>query len=97
MGAVRQTLTDLINGLNACDEVLLIGFAQHPLVLQPLTTNHDLVKKKLEDLNADGPTAIYDAVGQALKSLDTAHYQSRAILLITDGIDNAAMPPLVMS
>jgi VWFA-related protein len=94
MVAVRQTLTDLINGLNACDEVMLIGFESHPLVLQPLTTNHDLIKKKFDGLKAYGTTTMYDALNQALGSLDGAHYQNRAILLITDGMDNASSSSL---
>jgi VWFA-related protein len=94
MDAVRQTLTDLINGLNACDEITLIAFEKYPRVLQPLTTNHDLVKQKFDGLKANGTTTMYDALNQTLKNLDRAHYPNRAILLITDGMDNASSTSL---
>jgi VWFA-related protein len=90
LSAVRVTVANLINSLDACDQVALLAFSKRVFLLQQLTTQHELVISRLALLHAYGQTAIYDALDQALKILDGAEYPNRAILLITDGMDNGS-------
>jgi VWFA-related protein len=87
---VLVTIKYLLTSIDPCDEVALMAFSTDAFTLQPLTLEHGLVLKSLEILHTHGQAAIYDALRPALKNLDNATYQNRAILLITDGVDNAS-------
>lgn len=91
---VLEALKNLLGSIDPCDEVALMAFSSHVFMLQPPTLEHDLVAKRLELLHAYGHSAIYDALTAAMKMLDNAQYQNRAILLITDGMDNASKSTL---
>ncbi len=91
---VLEALKNLLSSIDPCDQVALMAFSAHVFMLQPLTLQHDLVTKRLELLHAYGQSAIYDALSVALKILNNATYQNRAILLITDGMDNASKSTL---
>jgi VWFA-related protein len=89
-----ETVKYILSSIDPCDEVSLMAFSGDAFTLQPLTLQHDLVLKSLQILHAHGQAAIYDALRAALKNLDNATYQNRAILLITDGVDNASRTKL---
>lgn len=59
-------------------------------VLEPFTTDHVAPTRDLYRYTPYGQTAIYDALNKAIAMLAKAHYRSRAIVLITDGIDNSS-------
>jgi VWFA-related protein len=86
---VRRELGKLIAGLNPCDEVTLLAFAGRVYVLQKFTTDHHLVERRLSLLHAYGPTALYDAIDASLTMLSKASYRNRALVLLTDGLDNS--------
>jgi len=88
---VKQSLGSFVTNLNRCDEVILIAFSGNPYLLMPFSTDHQLAAEKIELLHAYGPTAIFDAVRMALQSLSVADYTNRAIILVTDGIDNSSI------
>lgn len=90
LGTVRHEIGKLLDSLNPCDEVALVAFSSKPFLLQALTTNHDLVKKRLGLLHAYGPTAIYDAIDASVEILAKGKYQDRTLILLTDGMDNVS-------
>jgi VWFA-related protein len=90
ISALRQAITLLIQNLNPCDEVALIAFTKTTFDLQSLTTHHELINKNMALIRPYGQTSLYDAIDRALRTLDSAHYSDRAILLVTDGIDDAS-------
>ncbi len=86
---VTRALGGFIGKLNSCDEIAIIAFSDQPYLIQPFTTDHLLAAGKLSILRANGETAIYDSIDKAVDAeRKTAHYPARAIILITDGIDN---------
>ena len=88
---VKQSLGNLVQNLNRCDEVILYSFSGPTFLLMPFSTDHKTTAEKMELFHAYGPTAIYDAVRTALQSLAVADYPDRVIILITDGIDNTSI------
>jgi VWFA-related protein len=85
--------------LRDSDSAMLVGFAQFVLVWQDLTSKRDYLKSALDHAgpmdssmgrNAHGGTLLYDAVdlvaAQKLKRLAGR----KAIILITDGMDNGS-------
>jgi VWFA-related protein len=88
LDTVRLMLTQFIKDLNPSDEVFLIAFATKPQLLEPLTTDHNAVAQSLSQLHAWGKTSIYDSIVLAVAEFGKGHYPWKAILLITDGMDN---------
>ncbi|MGH7815691.1 MAG: VWA domain-containing protein [Candidatus Binataceae bacterium] len=85
---VRAAVSQFIRDLNGKDEVFLIAFAARPFMLQPFTTDHDLAIRKLGLLFADGQTALFDSIMQGLDIVEQGRYDKKALLVITDGMDN---------
>ena len=47
-------------------------------------------KKRVEAVSAHGRTALYDAVAEGLNHLQLSHLQRKALIVISDGGDNAS-------
>jgi len=74
------------------DRIGLILFGEQAYVQAPLTFDRTTVKTLLFEAVtglAGKATAIGDAIGLAVKRLDTQHNQDRVLILLTDGVSNA--------
>jgi len=86
---VEQALGGFLTKRNPCDEVAVYAFSDRPYLLLPFTTDHQAAVQRLSTLRANGETALYDSIATAIAyQQKSAHYPDRAIVLITDGIDN---------
>jgi Ca-activated chloride channel homolog len=76
------------------DQAFVIGFDEKPELTQDLTDNMEALSKGVRMLHPGGGTALYDALYYASrdKLLKSAQSDSvrRAIILVTDGDDNAS-------
>ncbi len=88
--AVEKALDGLITSLKPCDELMLIAFSSRPFLLQGRTTDRNVINDRVRLLRAKGQTSIYDSLGYAMQSLAFSEYTNRAIILITDGKDDAS-------
>ena len=86
----RFAISQFLNDLNARDDVFLFAFSAHPFLLQPFTMNHELVMRRLALLHAYGQTALFDVIMQGLMMVQRGRYDKKALLVITDGMDNAS-------
>ena len=86
----RAALVEFFRNADPRDEYFAIAFSRHPLLLAASTDSIDDVQQKLNSLVPGGPTAMLDALYLAQAQLRSAKYKRRAILLITDGGDNAS-------
>jgi Ca-activated chloride channel family protein len=91
---VRSALVDFLSKSNPCDELFLFAFTWRPYMLQPPTTDHAAVASHLMTLRAWGQTSMYDAIFDGLQILQKARYARRALLVITDGMDNTSRTTL---
>jgi VWFA-related protein len=87
---VKRSLGNLVENLNRCDEVTMFAFSGRPFLLMPLSTDHQVVARKMELFHAYGQTALYDATNAALRTLADAEYPDRKIIVISDGMDNSS-------
>ncbi|MEA2161890.1 MAG: Ca-activated chloride channel [Thermoanaerobaculia bacterium] len=71
------------------DETMLIAFDDQPHVIQPLTSELQHVRSDLSVLAASGETAVWDSIIYSVQQLQAAHGK-RALLVFTDGHDNAS-------
>jgi VWFA-related protein len=90
----REALTDFINDLNPADELFLFAFSDRVFRLRAPTTDHQAVLDKLSILHAFGRTALYDAILDGLVMVSRGCYESRALLVVTDGMDTASVSTL---
>ena len=93
--AIRDVTRKFIEG-RPNDRIGIIAFAGRPYVVSPMTLDHDWLLQNLDrvriGLVEDG-TAIGSAMAAASNRLNDKHSKSRAIVLLTDGENNAGKIP----
>ena len=90
----RAAIAEFINQLNDRDDVFLFAFSERDWLLQPFTTNHRRVLQQLSLLNAVGQTALFDTIIDGLLMLRHGTWDKKALLVVTDGMDNASQAEL---
>ena len=88
--AVREGVRRFVEALPPQDNVALFAFSSHAFLLQPFTSDHSKVLGKIDTLHAYGETATFDTIIQAVAMLKGEGGPRKAILVITDGMDNAS-------
>jgi Ca-activated chloride channel family protein len=89
--AARRAVDHLLSWLNpGVDEVALYAFDSGLEELQPFTANAETVRASIDRLGAFGMTSLYDAIGDVARQLATRPSRRRAILVVTDGLDNGS-------
>jgi Ca-activated chloride channel family protein len=95
LDAIREVTRKFIEA-RPNDRIGLIAFGGRPYVVSPMTLDHDWLLQNLErvriGLVEDG-TAIGSAIAAAANRLNDKHSKSRAIVLLTDGENNAGKIP----
>ncbi len=92
---VHDVIAGFLAKSNPCDEIFLFAFTNRPFLMHPLTTDHAAVASALMTIRHPyGPTGVYDAIFDGLKILQHGRYSDRALLVITDGIDNVSVTTL---
>jgi Ca-activated chloride channel family protein len=70
------------------DEFLLVRFSDKAELLTPFTHNSDEISRQLSLPNAHGFTAMLDAICLATQQMRRATNPRKALLVLTDGVDN---------
>jgi VWFA-related protein len=86
----REAVSALLNGANPDDEFCLVQFNQRPELLLSLTKQRSAVQDKMDHLLVEGATALLDAVFVAMHEMKGAQYTRKAVIIISDGEDNAS-------
>src|ERR1700756_3880263 len=86
----RAALVEFFNNANPNDEYFAIAFSDRPRVLAESTQSLDQLQGQLLSAEPGGPTAMLDAVYLAVSKLRSARYERKAILILSDGGDNAS-------
>lgn len=75
---------------NPDDEAFVVQFDDTARVSQKFTSDAEPVRRALESHSPYGQTALYDAIELALGTIEGGRYDEKAILVISDGADNAS-------
>ena len=86
----RAAIVDFFNNANPNDEYLAITFSARPRVLASSTQSINELQQKLMAVEPGGPTAMLDAIYLAESKLRSARYERKAIVIFSDGGDNAS-------
>lgn len=91
---LRVAIGQFILNLNSRDDVFLLAFSDRAFLLQPFTTNHYSAKSQLTLLHAYGRTALFETILDGLVMVEHGRYDKKALLVVTDGVDNASRATL---
>ncbi|HEX4999878.1 MAG TPA: VWA domain-containing protein [Terriglobia bacterium] len=82
--------TSFVRQSNPEDETFVVHFDSDARLTRGFTHDVPDLEKALASVQPFGETAIYDAIGLAIGEMGHARYRKKAILLITDGVDNVS-------
>jgi Ca-activated chloride channel family protein len=86
----RAAIREFFENADPRDEYFAIAFSSHPTLLAASTQSVDDLQTKLTTVEPGGSTAMLDAVYLAESVLRSARYKRKAIVIISDGGDNAS-------
>lgn len=93
--AVTKAALELIRASNPDDQTFVVNFADQAYLDQGFTADLSQLRTSLSHASMMGGTAIYDTVISASQRLEnTAQRPRKAIVIITDGDDNASKATL---
>jgi hypothetical protein len=87
---VEEALTHFIDLLEPEDQILVITFNDQVRVVQDFTSDRELLGRVLDQLEPQGGTALYDAVAAAIQRVAAGPAESKAVVVVTDGVDTAS-------
>ena len=88
-------LPNLIHSTNPQDEIFVVNFGEDYYLDQDFTNDEAKLKAALEHIETRGSTALYDTVvASATHMKQQTTLQKRALLVVTDGGDNASQETL---
>lgn len=92
IGQVQAAAKSFVTTLREQDQAFVVDFDENVFLLQDLTNDHSVLQASIEGTDAEGGTALYDAVTVSywkMKPIDGR----KAIVALTDGDDtNSSFP-----
>jgi Ca-activated chloride channel homolog len=93
--AVNQAALNLARSSDPQDEIFVVNFGEQYYLDQDFTNDVNKLQAALGKIETRGSTALYDAiVASAAHMKQGAGLQKRALLVVTDGDDNASQESL---
>jgi Ca-activated chloride channel homolog len=93
--AVNQAALNLARSSDPQDEIFVVNFGEEYYLDQDFTNDVSKLQAALGKIETRGSTALYDAiVASAAHMKQSAALQKRALLVVTDGQDNASQESL---
>jgi Ca-activated chloride channel family protein len=91
LGEAQEAIRYFLSALAPEDRFALVGFAdQQVAMITEFTSDRARFLERLAVQRAWGPTALYDALAETPQLVDDQVEGRRAIVLFTDGVDNAS-------
>ncbi|MEP6635570.1 MAG: VWA domain-containing protein [Acidobacteriota bacterium] len=91
---IRKAARDFLNTASPQDRISIISFRDDIQVISDFTTDRRLLSKKLDEIDAGGATALYDALAYVLSDpLKRLRGERTAIVVMSDGDDNRSFVP----
>ena len=85
---LKNAASQFVKAANPADEYFIVQFQTRPRIAVPFTTDADRLLGFINGLEAGGSTALFDAIHLAANEMRRARYPRKAMLIVTDGMDN---------
>jgi len=89
LNGAKQAALTFVDLMRPQDQAAVVAFARTARVMQPFTTNPAQLQSAIQSIDLDDSTAWRDALYQAVDLFATVTGR-RAIIILTDGLDNAS-------
>jgi VWFA-related protein len=91
---IRKAARDFLNTASPQDRISIISFHDDIKVISGFSTDRRLLSLKLDELDAGGATALWDALGYTLVyTLRPLRGERTAVVILSDGDDNKSFIP----
>ncbi len=91
---IRKAARDFLNTASPQDRISIISFRDDIQVISDFTTDRRLLSRKLDEIDAGGATALYDALAYVLVDpLKSLRGERTAVVIMSDGDDNKSFVP----
>lgn len=94
MDFIRKAARDFLRTTSPQDRISIISFRDDIQVICDFSTDRQMLSRKLDEIDAGGGTALYDALGYVLSDpLKHLRGERTAIVVMSDGDDNKSFLP----
>ena len=94
MDFIRKAARDFLNTTSPQDRIAIISFRDDIQMISNFSTDRQMLSRKLDEIDAGGGTALYDALGYVLAdTLKQLRGERTAIVIMSDGDDNKSFVP----
>ena len=91
---IRKAARDFLSTASPQDRISIIAFHNDIRIISDFTTDRRLLSQKLDELDAGGATALYDALAYTLvDTLKPLRGERTAVVIMSDGDDNKSFVP----
>ena len=94
MDFIRKAARDFLRTTSPQERISIISFRDDIQVISDFSTDRQMLSRKLDEIDAGGGTALYDALGYILSEpLRRLRGERTAIVVMSDGDDNKSFLP----
>ena len=94
MDFIRKAARDFLRTASPQDRISIISFRDDIQVISEFSTDRQMLSRKLDEMDAGGGTALYDALGYVLSEpVRKLRGDRTAIVVMSDGDDNKSFVP----
>jgi len=91
---IRKAARDFLRTASPQDRIAIISFRDDIQVISDFSTDRKMLSRKLDEIDAGGATALYDALGYVLaNTLKQLRGERTAVVVLSDGDDNKSFVP----
>lgn len=91
---IRKAARDFLNTVSPQDRIAIISFRDDIQIISNFSTDRKMLSRQLDEIDAGGATALYDALGYVFA--DTIKHlrgERTAVVILSDGDDNKSFVP----
>lgn len=93
LGVIRRAAQAFVDMIGPEDRMAVFAFARRVYEIAPFTNNRFLLKQSIQTIRGGGGTAFYDALWRVLTEVERRPGRRKAIVVMTDGVDNSIRQP----
>jgi VWFA-related protein len=91
---IRKAARDFLRTASPQDRIAIISFRDDIQVISDFSTDRKMLSRKLDEIDAGGGTALYDALGYVLAdTVKKLRGERTAVVILSDGDDNKSFVP----
>lgn len=91
---IRKAARDFLQTASPQDRIAIISFRDDIQIISDFSADRQLLSRKLEDIDAGGATALWDALGFVLAdTVKQLRGERTAVVILSDGDDNKSFVP----